>query len=53
MNSRQAKRYLAKRGATFIPGKGGHLIVILNGDARYCRNTADRRRLAKDFGWRF
>ena len=31
MNSRQAKRYLAKRGATSVPGKGGHLIVILNG----------------------
>ena len=25
MNSRQAKRYLAQRGATFSPGKGGHL----------------------------
>lgn len=26
-NSSQAKRYLAKRGCTFEPGKGGHLIV--------------------------
>ena len=31
MNSGQAKRYLAKKGATFAPGKGGHLIVTLNG----------------------
>jgi mRNA interferase HicA len=31
MNASQAKRYLAKRGATFAPGKGGHLIVTLNG----------------------
>jgi mRNA interferase HicA len=31
MNSGQAKRYLARKGATFSPGKGGHLIVTLNG----------------------
>jgi mRNA interferase HicA len=31
MNSGQAKRFLAKRGATFAPGKDGHLIVTLNG----------------------
>lgn len=31
MNSRQAKRYLAKKGATFSSGKGGHLHVTLNG----------------------
>ena len=31
MNSGQAKRFLAKRGATFASGKGGHLIVTLNG----------------------
>lgn len=31
MNSGQAKRWLAKRGATFAPGKGGHLLVKLNG----------------------
>ena len=29
MNSSQAKRWLAKRGCTFEPGKGGHLIVRL------------------------
>jgi mRNA interferase HicA len=31
MNPAQAKRFLARRGATFAPGKGGHLIVTLNG----------------------
>ncbi|MFM9163665.1 MAG: type II toxin-antitoxin system HicA family toxin [Methylocystis sp.] len=31
INSGQAKRFLAKKGATFSPGKGGHLIVTLNG----------------------
>jgi mRNA interferase HicA len=29
MNSSQARRFLAKRGCTFEPGKGGHLIVRL------------------------
>jgi mRNA interferase HicA len=27
MNSSQAKRFLARHGCTFEPGKGGHLIV--------------------------
>lgn len=27
MNSSQAKRFLARYGCTFEPGKGGHLIV--------------------------
>jgi predicted RNA binding protein YcfA (HicA-like mRNA interferase family) len=31
MNSSQAKRFLAKRGATFSAGKGCHLIVTLDG----------------------
>jgi mRNA interferase HicA len=31
MNSSQAKRFLSKKGATFVSGKGGHLIVTLNG----------------------
>lgn len=31
MNAAQAKRYLTKRGARFTLGKGGHLIVKLNG----------------------
>jgi mRNA interferase HicA len=25
------KRWLSKQGATFTPGKGGHLLVLLNG----------------------
>lgn len=29
MNSRQFKKWLAKQGATFEPGKGGHLIARL------------------------
>ena len=31
MNSREFKRWLAKQGATFQPGKGSHLKVYLNG----------------------
>jgi mRNA interferase HicA len=31
MNSAQAKRYLARRGCRFEPGKGGHLLVRRNG----------------------
>lgn len=31
MNSKQFKKWLAERGATFEPGKGGHLKVYLNG----------------------
>ncbi len=31
MNSSQFRRYLAKQGCTFEPGKGGHLIVRRDG----------------------
>ncbi len=31
MNSKQFKKWLASQGATFEPGKGGHLKVTLNG----------------------
>ncbi|MDB5724964.1 MAG: YcfA family protein [Novosphingobium sp.] len=31
MNSDQFRRYLAKQGCTFEPGKGGHLIVRRDG----------------------
>ena len=31
MHSREMKRWLAAQGATFKPGKGGHLKVFLNG----------------------
>lgn len=31
MNPKQFKKYLASLGASFEPGKGGHLKVSLNG----------------------
>ena len=31
MNSKELKRWLEKQGATFEPGKGGHLKVFLGG----------------------
>jgi mRNA interferase HicA len=31
VNSNEFKRWLAKQGATFAPGKGSHLKVSLNG----------------------
>jgi mRNA interferase HicA len=31
VNSKQFKKWLASLGATFEPGKGGHLKVALNG----------------------
>ena len=32
MNSAEFKRWLAKQGATFTPGKGSHLKVSLKGN---------------------
>jgi len=31
MNSKQMKKSLEQQGATFVPGKGSHLKVLLNG----------------------
>ena len=31
MKSKEFRRWLAAQGATFAPGKGGHLKVYLNG----------------------
>ena len=31
MNSKQMKKWLEQQGATFTPGKGSHLNVVLNG----------------------
>ena len=31
MNSKQLKKWLEQQGATFLPGKGSHLKVFLNG----------------------
>ncbi|MCB1022405.1 MAG: type II toxin-antitoxin system HicA family toxin [Bryobacterales bacterium] len=46
MASAQLKRWLAKRGCTFSPGKGGHLIVAL-GDRR---STLPMHGKQKDLG---
>ena len=32
MNSAEFKRWLARQGATFVPGKGSHLKVTLKGN---------------------
>jgi len=31
MNSKQMKKWLQQQGAAFLPGKGSHLKVFLNG----------------------
>jgi mRNA interferase HicA len=31
VNSKEFKRWLTQQGATFLPGKGSHLKVYLNG----------------------
>ena len=31
MNSKQMKKWLEQKGATFLPAKGSHLKVFLNG----------------------
>jgi mRNA interferase HicA len=31
VSPRQFKKWLASQGATFAPGKGGHMKVLLNG----------------------
>jgi mRNA interferase HicA len=46
MNSVQAKRYLAKKGATYAPGKGGCMIVTLNGE----RSVLPRHGGSKEIG---
>lgn len=51
MNSRQAKRFLASKGATFEPGKGGHLIVHLNGKRSVLPQHGQGREIGKGL-WR-
>jgi mRNA interferase HicA len=51
MNSSRAKRFLAKRGATFAPGKGGHLIVTLNGKRAVLPQHGGSKELGKGL-WR-
>jgi mRNA interferase HicA len=48
MNSAQAKRFLARRGATFAPGKGGHLIVTLNGKRSVLPQHGGSKELGKE-----
>jgi mRNA interferase HicA len=35
VNSKQFKKWLSAQGATFSPGKGGHLKVLLNGKVSF------------------
>jgi mRNA interferase HicA len=48
MNSAQAKRFLARRRATFAPGKGGHLIVTLNGKRSVLPQHGGSKELGKE-----
>lgn len=47
MNSSQAKRFLTKKGATFAPGKGGHLHVTLNGKRAVLPQHGGSKELSK------
>ncbi len=47
MNSGEAKRFLAKRGVTFASGKGGHLIVTLNGKRAVLPQNGGSKELGK------
>jgi len=37
MNSKQMKKWLEQKGATFLTGKGSHLKVFLNGKNLLCQ----------------
>jgi len=47
MNSNQFRRYLAKLGATFEPGGGGHLLVKLRGRISVLPQHGGRKQLKK------
>lgn len=47
VNGSQAKRYLAKHGCTFQPGKGGHLIVVRDGRRSVLPQHGGRKELGK------
>ena len=51
MNSAHAKRFLARKGASFTPGKGGHLIVTLNGRRSVLTMHGGSREIGKGL-WR-
>ncbi len=47
MNSNQFRRWLAKQGCTFEPGKGGHLIVRRGDRVSVLPMHSGRRQLGK------
>jgi len=47
MTSAELKRWLAKQGATFAPGKGGHIRVYLGGRFTVMPMHGSRKDLAK------
>ena len=47
MNAGQFKRWLAKQGCTFEPGKGGHLIVRRNGKKTILPMHGGRKEIGK------
>jgi mRNA interferase HicA len=47
MNSDQFRRWLAKQGCTFEPGKGGHLIVRLGEKKSILPMHGGRKQLKK------
>lgn len=47
MNSSQAKRFLARKGCKFSPGKGGHLLVELDGKRSVLPMHAGSKELGK------
>jgi len=47
MTSAQFKRWLAKQGCTFEPGKGGHLIVRLGDRSSVIPMHGSRKELGK------
>lgn len=47
MSSQQAKRFLARQGCTFEPGKGGHLIVRRDGRTTVLPMHGGKKQLGK------
>lgn len=47
MNSSQFRRYLAKHGCTFEPGKGGHLKVTRGNKTSYLPQHGGKQQLGK------
>ncbi len=47
MNAGQFKRWLAKQGCTFEPGKGGHLIVRREGKKTILPMHGGRKEIGK------